>query len=283
MDLDLVDLQAERPGVKHLLHELVHVWAKDHLGHAVGAHLARGNNLVDSGVQELAPVVVVDGAGQDEEFRVQLACREGHEHVAAVLRESEDEATRPVDAGLHQRLLLLGVALHVQVLFVPQLGDLLVGNVHDDERAVGLPEVFGEALAHAPVAADDVVVGKLVDAFHDAVFTKAFAGEQELGAPGHDEGKEADAGDAKPEGEEAPGVRERLDFLEADGRQRDERHVEPVHPRPALQVDIPAGAHGEEDDKGQARQENLTTRRVHPRQPAEERIPRIRHEGRQDQ
>ena len=159
-----------------------------------------------------------------------------------------------MNAGTDQRSIVGRVSLHGEQPVTSRALDRLAREVDDDNTRALAGEFPGNGRADAAIPAQHEMLGKACDRFRHSALLPAAAdqlADDGLGDETDRSEDDADSGD----GEQArPGtlrVVEVLDFLEANGRQGDDGHIEGVVERPAKQDDIAGGPQHERRKDGE--------------------------------
>ena len=198
--------------------------------HARSPDLVRVDHPVGADLEHLGERLLVVAARDDEQVRVEAACRQRDVEVVDARPEGGDEGRRPVDAGLAQDLLLTGVAEHVEEVDAVELRGILVDghNLLADRT-----DEVGDRAADSPHATHDQVAGQVVDGSLHAI-PPVLAGDPAFDdALDHSGGPVqhgAGAYENQHRGEDLPGVARLAgdQFAKAHGRDRDNRLVEGV-------------------------------------------------------
>ena len=168
------------------------------------------------------------------------------------------------DAGRLEILVVRAVALDVERAVLARALDRLLVQVEHDVADAGLAELLAHAAADASVAADDVVVGELLDRPLPPSLGHCpgeDATRDPLDQDRRDEGKDSQSGQDEDDRDQARRVVGR-DGVEPGQRARDDRAVERLDPRFVREVveeQRPGGddGHGAAEREDDARVENV--------------------------
>ncbi len=207
------------------------------LGDAFGADMGGQHDAIGAGLHQLALRGRRLAAGDDEQIAVEAAGAEGDEDVGGVVGQHGDHGAGALDAGLQQVGFLGGVTKVAEIAAAGGFGAASLAGFDDDEGHAGAVEGTGELAADAAEAADQDVVLELVDATGHAAVAQdvgELGGGYELhqGAGHEDHAGAAEDDDADGDGAKL-GRGDRTDFVEADGEDGEDDHVERVAPVPA--------------------------------------------------
>ena len=214
---------------------------------------------VGAGLQNPLLGALAGGPGRDDEVGVQRPRGQHRVEVVGVVGETADEPAGVLDVGGAQRRLAGGVPGHHRAPRRGQLPGLLAPGLDHHDLPAGPAQGVDGGVAHAPVAAHDVVTAHAFDhadppnmpqialqlAFHDR---PADLGGQEQ--------EDADAGHEQGHRQRLARRRQRKHVAEADGGDGDDGHVEGVPPGNPLDQPVAGGA-GEEqrhDQRGRAQE-----------------------------
>ena len=194
-------------------------------------------------------VLGVGGAGarDDDEVGSESAGRQDEIDRLGVAVEGHDQCLGPVDAGLLEDPLAVGLAGDVGDLGV--LGQPTGVAVDDQDPVTGRDEVLGGSLPDTAEATDDDVVAQRVDLpVHAAplqMFAKLALGDrlhQQTEVIEHGAGTQDDEGNR----EDLAPVVQRVDLTEPDGRDRGDGLIEGVD-EPEPQQQVADRAHDQDD------------------------------------
>ena len=186
-------------------------------------------------------------ARDNHQAGVELARGQRDEDIGGIIRQAGAEASGALDAGLPQHVVAGGV---VDDVVEAALGEpihhlRLVVDHHEVEPLFLQP--LGHLLAHAPVAADDVVSIQTVDlSLHASSPQNAaqLARDNVIRHRAKNIGQRAHA-QQNQQGRKNPALfTQRAHLAKAHRAQRDHRHVERGPPRPALDQPVAQRTHG---------------------------------------
>ena len=234
--------------------EVGDAWAKRDFGDlATGAAVWR-HDAVGAGLDELGFGLLVVGASDDEQVRLQGTRGQRHVDVVGVGVGGRDQAASALDAGLFEHRVVRRVAGDHEHAIGGRPFDRDGVDVDDDEANLGVTQLARDGASHPTVAAQDEVPAQPLDRFRHPAPLQSSAdrlGNECLGDEtdrAEDDRNAADRQDASPQPAHAV---ELAHFLEADRGQRDDRHVERVADRP-VHEHKPGRTHRR--DKGDYRQ-----------------------------
>ena len=241
----LGDPEVEVARVAQLVEVLLEFGFGQEIGHALARRAVEHHHLFRARPAELALRFVAVRPGDDVEVRLEIPRGQHDEDVFGVVAGGGDQPLGAVQSRVGQHLFVRRVALDGEEPLVAGAKHVVDHVVDDDEGDRLDAQLLGDASSEAAVTADDEMAVQFPKhAFILLLFPvrPPFAGEQEDGDVGQGEEKEAGAADDEQHRENLSGVRERMDFVKADRRHRDDRHVEAVERGHLLDRHIPDGA-----------------------------------------
>ena len=260
-DLLVLEVHAARHG--HDLEERGHLRAQDERRHLLAGRRVRLDDAVRAGSSQLLGHVRLGGARNDQQVRPDRSRGQRDVEVVDVRVRRRDEALRVRDAGRLEILVVRPVALDVQGTVLAGALDRLLVEVEHDVADARLAELLAHAAADPSVAADDVVLGELLDRPLPPSFGHC-PGEDSTRDPldqdRRDEGKDSQSGEDEDDRDQARRIVLR-NGVEAGQRARDDRAVERLDPpfvREVVEKQRPAG----DDAHGGAERERNAPRRV---------------------
>ena len=223
---------------------------------------------VGAGLQHPLLGALAGDPGRDDEAGVQRPRRQHRIEVVGVVGQAADKPAGLLDVRGAQRGLGRGVPGHHRALRPRQLAGLLDPGLDHHDLPAGPSQRVDGGAAHAPVAADDVVTAHLVDHADSPYVPQIapqFAFHDRPADLGRHEQEDADAAPDQGHRQRLARRRQGKHVAVPDGGDGDDRHVEGVPPRRALDQPVAGGAGGEQP----------RDRRRRPQEPV-----RRRHEGR---
>ena len=228
-DLDLVDGHAVAFVVQHLIEELGQCRVQSEGTHAAATDLVGIDHPIGACLEELGLVVLVIGASDDVEGRVERSSRKRDVHIVGIGVERGDEGGRPFDAGAAQGLVLGGFADDDRPVAV----GLGLAVDHHDLGTVSA-DIVDDGLSDAAVAHDDDVIRLLVDHAESSPDLESVVDgtlDERLERDTKGVERSADAEERKQQCEGLVGGRDLFgstDLGKADRRDRDHGHVDRV-------------------------------------------------------
>ncbi len=196
------------------------------------------HDAVGAGLNELALRGGRFAARDDRQTAVQAARAERNEDVGRVIRQDCRQRPRPRNPGAAKNVLVRGVALQAQETQIARGGHAAVAALDDHEVGLSRLKLARQHLADAAVAANDDVIGEVLDFLLHAAGPKKLlelAGGDELNERAGQEDHARAAGDDQRDGDGAQfrGV-DRPHFVVADRVDSQHDHVERVAEVPSV-------------------------------------------------
>ncbi len=146
-----------------MLQVVEHFGARDHVGHLACADGRRQDHPVRTSLAQLWLGLGVFAAGDDGEPCIQIARRQGDEHVHRIVRQNAAKCLRPVDAHRVQRGVVTRVSPEGQAARFRRLEYPLVIRVDHDHVDAGFFQILTQHPSDTAIAAYDNLIAQLLD------------------------------------------------------------------------------------------------------------------------
>ncbi len=212
------------------------------------------HDRVRTGALQLGPEVLLADPGHHAHGGIEISCPDHGEEAVLVVRQAGDHAPRVRDPCVLQDLGVAGIADHDEHSMVELTQRRLPGWVHLDHhiRCPGLLEFAHDVDGAVAAVTQDDVLAHLGDLSIHLPSLPPFENPKldERGDDGTDRvGERSDPDQDEEHREDSFRRVERESFTVADGAERDDRHIERVEERPALDEHVTG--HADNVDRGQ--------------------------------